>query len=105
MDIGRQAELYAHEKNYTTALDSFQSALGALVPLLQKEPKGLKTKISYLGPNSLLSFITGPRRDMLHSQIKEWMDEAENIKGFLENKDNEADGKTINDDHHACVLQ
>uniref|UniRef100_A0A336MW35 Serine/threonine-protein kinase ULK3 n=1 Tax=Culicoides sonorensis TaxID=179676 RepID=A0A336MW35_CULSO len=84
LDIGRQAELYAHEKNFTTALDSFQSALGGLVPLLQKEPKG-------------------PRRDMLHSQIQEWMSEAENIKSFLENKDSES--TTSDTDHHACILQ
>lgn len=42
---------------------------------------------------------------MLHSQIKEWMDAAESIKGFLENKDNESCDKNLDDDHHACVLQ
>lgn len=42
---------------------------------------------------------------MLHSQIKEWMEAAENIKGFLENKDNELGDKTLDEDHHACVLQ
>ncbi|XP_063704865.1 serine/threonine-protein kinase ULK3 [Culicoides brevitarsis] len=86
LDIGRQAELYAHEKNFTTALQSFQSALGSLVPLLQKEPKG-------------------PRRDMLHSQIMEWMDAAENIKAYLEPKDESGANSSLDDDHHACVLQ
>lgn len=42
---------------------------------------------------------------MLHALIKEWMDEAENIKGFLENKDNECGIRSLDDDHHACVLQ
>lgn len=49
--------------------------------------------------------LSGPRRDMLHSQIKEWMEAAESIKGFLENKDNELGDKTLDEDHHACVLQ
>lgn len=75
------------------------------MPLLQKEPKGLSL-FSFHKRKSLLKLnLSGPRRDMLHSQIKEWMEAAESIKGFLENKDNELGDKTLDEDHHACVLQ
>lgn len=40
LDIGRQGELYLFERKYESALESFTSALGILVPFLNKEPKG-----------------------------------------------------------------
>lgn len=65
-------------------MESYKSALGTLVPLLQKEPKG-------------------PRRDLLYAQIKDWMDEAENIKALIDA--HEGDSGDHVEDHHACVIQ
>lgn len=50
LDIGRQAELYTYEQNFTMALESFTSALNVLVPLLKNDP-------------------AGPRKDLLHKQV------------------------------------
>lgn len=61
LDIGRQAELYAHEKSFQTSLETFQTALGILVPVLSNEP-------------------SENRKNLLHQQIMTWMNEAENIK-------------------------
>ncbi|KAL9696229.1 hypothetical protein quinque_015514 [Culex quinquefasciatus] len=62
LEIGRQAELYALENKLDTALDSYKTALGALMPLLSAEPRGSR------------------RRDLLHAQIVCWMEAAEQIK-------------------------
>lgn len=40
LEIGRQGELYLFERKYEAALESFTSALGILVPFINKEPKG-----------------------------------------------------------------
>lgn len=64
LEIGRQAELYALENKLDVALDSFKTALGALMPLLAAEPRGSK------------------RKELLHQQIVRWMEEAEHIKSI-----------------------
>lgn len=87
LDIGREAELVVGEKNYERALESFKSALGSLVPLLQKEPKGT-------------------RRDLLYHQIEAWMKEAERLKGLIEAKDAGAGDEPIESDgHDRCSIQ
>lgn len=50
LEIGRVAELFLSENNLDAATNSFRTALGLLVPLLQEEP-------------------AGHRRDMLHKQV------------------------------------
>lgn len=50
LKIGRQAELYQHEKNIQAAVESFRSSLSMLVPLLRCEPNG-------------------GRKEMLHTQV------------------------------------
>lgn len=40
LDIGRQAEMYAHEENFKIAIEKYKSALTLLVPLLNSEPPG-----------------------------------------------------------------
>ncbi|XP_062550588.1 serine/threonine-protein kinase ULK3 [Armigeres subalbatus] len=86
LEIGRQAELYALENKLDTALESYKTVLGALMPLLAKEPRGSK------------------RRDLLHRQIVRWMEEAEHIKSvrsaqILEEMENGPAG------HNHCRLQ
>ncbi|XP_049938547.1 serine/threonine-protein kinase ULK3 [Schistocerca serialis cubense] len=64
LEIGASAEQYLKEGQYSHALEKFQSCLGLLVPLLSSEPKGR-------------------RRDLLHTQVQQWLTQAENIKSFL----------------------
>lgn len=45
LEIGRQAELYAYEQNFSAALDRFTSALNVLVPLLPQEPIGQRKEL------------------------------------------------------------
>lgn len=52
LDMGRQAELYSYEQNFSAALELFTSALNVLVPSLRKEP-------------------SGERRDLLQQQVIE----------------------------------
>ncbi|KAJ9601515.1 hypothetical protein L9F63_000354 [Diploptera punctata] len=64
LEIGSTAELYVGEGHYQRALEKFQSCLGVLIPLLSSEPKGR-------------------RRELLHSQIELWMQEAESTKALM----------------------
>ncbi|PSN42681.1 Serine/threonine-protein kinase ULK3 [Blattella germanica] len=64
LEIGSAAELYVAEGHYQRALDKYQSSLGVLIPLLSNEPKGR-------------------RRDLLHSQIELWMQQAESTKALI----------------------
>ena len=64
LEIGSTAELYVADGHYQKALDKFQSCLGILIPLLSNEPKGR-------------------RRELLHSQIELWMQQAESTKALL----------------------
>ncbi|CAL4130822.1 unnamed protein product, partial [Meganyctiphanes norvegica] len=64
VEIAASAELYAHEGSYATALEKYQLSLGALLPLIRNEPKGL-------------------RKDLLTEEAKRWMTQAEHIKKYL----------------------
>lgn len=87
MDIGREAELFAGEKNYERALASYTSALGGLMPLFQQEPKG-------------------NRRDLLYHQIEQWMKDAEQLKDLIKGaQETGADGPLKLDGHDRCGIQ
>uniref|UniRef100_A0A1I8Q0C0 Serine/threonine-protein kinase ULK3 n=1 Tax=Stomoxys calcitrans TaxID=35570 RepID=A0A1I8Q0C0_STOCA len=81
LDIGRQGELYLFERKYESALESFTSALGILVPFLNKEPKG-------------------DRRSLLLQQLDLWMKEAESIKSLLNAKDIDDEHKLSHSVYH-----
>lgn len=53
LDIGRQAELYTYEQNFSTALESFTSALNVLVPLIRQEPNGERKDLLQLQVNRI----------------------------------------------------
>lgn len=84
LEIGRQGELYAYEKNYKLALENLTGSLSILIPLIQQEPPGA-------------------RREMLHFMTNKWMREAEQIKDHIdkENLENVADVPT----NHSCCVQ
>lgn len=84
LEIGRQGELYAFEKNYKLALDNLTGSLSILIPLIQQEPAGI-------------------RRDMLHSMTNKWMREAEHLKDHIEKEDLENAAELPS--HHACCVQ
>lgn len=87
LDIGREAELFAGEKNYERALTSFKSALGSLMPLFQQEPKG-------------------NRRDLLYHQIERWMRDAEQLKELIEGVQEAGKTETLDgDSHERCSIQ
>ncbi|XP_034116860.1 serine/threonine-protein kinase ULK3 isoform X2 [Drosophila nasuta] len=67
LEIGRQGELYLYERKLDAALESYTSALGILVPFVNKEPKG-------------------ERRNLLLQQLEFWIKEAESIKSILSAK-------------------
>uniref|UniRef100_A0A1A9VVF5 Serine/threonine-protein kinase ULK3 n=1 Tax=Glossina austeni TaxID=7395 RepID=A0A1A9VVF5_GLOAU len=85
LDIGRQGELYLYEHKFQLALETFTSALGVMVPFLNKEPKG-------------------ERRTLLVQQLENWMKEAESIKNILTAKEMEAEPK-ITQTVRSCCLQ
>uniref|UniRef100_A0A1B0G538 Serine/threonine-protein kinase ULK3 n=1 Tax=Glossina morsitans morsitans TaxID=37546 RepID=A0A1B0G538_GLOMM len=85
LDIGRQGELYLYEHKFQLALETFTSALGVMVPFLNKEPKG-------------------ERRALLVQQLENWMKEAESIKNILTAKEMEAEPK-ITQTVRSCCLQ
>ena len=64
LEIMQSAELYELEGQYKTALEKYQTALGMILPALNKEPKG-------------------HRKRTLHSQTKTWMDRAEKVKDVI----------------------
>jgi len=64
LEIMQSAELYELEGQYKTALEKYQTALGMILPALNKEPKG-------------------HRKRTLHSQTKIWMDRAEKVKDVI----------------------
>ncbi|XP_071453893.1 serine/threonine-protein kinase ULK3 isoform X2 [Hetaerina americana] len=64
LDIGKYAEQYLLEGQYSLALEKFESALNIMIPILSQEPPG-------------------PRRELLHQQIKLWLERAENAKAFI----------------------
>lgn len=68
LEMGRQAELYAYEKKFEAAFESFKSALSILVPFLSNEP-------------------VGDRKTLIIQQIDTWMKEAESIQAILSVKD------------------
>uniref|UniRef100_A0A1A9WVH6 Serine/threonine-protein kinase ULK3 n=1 Tax=Glossina brevipalpis TaxID=37001 RepID=A0A1A9WVH6_9MUSC len=74
LDIGRQGELYLYERKFELALETFTSALGLMVPFLNKEPKS-------------------ERRTLLVQQLENWMKEAESIKNILSAKEMEEEPK------------
>lgn len=51
LDIGATAEMYLAENRHSLALEKFRAALNILIPLLENEP-------------------TGPRRHLLHLQVR-----------------------------------
>lgn len=84
LEIGRQGELYAFEKNYKLALENLTGSLSILIPLIQQEPPGT-------------------RRDMLHLMTNKWMREAEQIKDHIEKE--ESENVSEGPSHHSCCLQ
>lgn len=84
LEIGRQGELYAFEKNYKVALDNLTGSLSILIPLIQQEP-------------------LGTRRDMLHLMTNKWMRDAERIKEHIEKEDQENASDVPS--HHTCCVQ
>lgn len=84
LEIGRQGELYAFEKNYKLALDNLTGSLSILIPLIQQEPVGI-------------------RREMLRSMTNKWMREAEHLKDHIEKEDLENVSELPS--HHACCIQ
>uniref|UniRef100_A0A1I8MKH6 Serine/threonine-protein kinase ULK3 n=1 Tax=Musca domestica TaxID=7370 RepID=A0A1I8MKH6_MUSDO len=84
LEIGRQGELYLFERKYEAALESFTSALGILVPFINKEPKG-------------------DRRALLLQQLDFWMKEAESIKSLLSAKDIDDDHKLSHSVRSCCI--
>ena len=69
IDIGKSAELYEMEGNYHIALEKYELALGKLLDLLHKEPKG-------------------KRRDLLTEVTKRWMTKAEFAKDIIVHSQN-----------------
>ncbi|KAI8123210.1 serine/threonine-protein kinase ULK3 [Lucilia cuprina] len=86
LEIGRQGELYLYERKFESALESFTSALGILVPFLNKEPKG-------------------ERRTLLIQQLDFWMKEAESIKSLLNAKDIQDDDQKLSHSVRSCSIQ
>lgn len=84
LEIGRQGELYAYEKNYKLALENLTGSLSILIPLFQQEPPGT-------------------RREMLHLMTNKWMREAEQIKDHLEKEGLENASEVPS--QHSCCLQ
>ncbi len=84
LEIGRQGELYAFEKNFKTGLEKLTGSLSILIPLIQQEP-------------------AGTRRDMLHVMTNKWMQQAEQIKDHIEKEEleNASEAQT----HHPCCIQ
>lgn len=88
LEIAQQAEYYAYERRLEVSLETYQRALGILVPLLNAE-------------------VDGDRKKMLHKQILDWMKEAESIKSILEAQKNIKDGtddSTGSSDASHCVV-
>lgn len=83
LEIGRQAELYSYEQNFSAALDCFTSALNVLVPLLKDEPNG-------------------KRKELLQKQVMDWMREAESIKSLVM-AHTLTDSKSDNHHQHCCI--
>lgn len=84
LEIGRQGELYAYEKNFKLGLENLTASLSILVPLIQQEPPGV-------------------RREMLQVMTNKWMNEAEQIKDFLASEDLENISEAPT--HHTCCIQ
>ncbi|XP_037028807.1 serine/threonine-protein kinase ULK3-like isoform X2 [Bradysia coprophila] len=84
LEIGRQGELYAFEKNYRLALENLTGSLSILIPLIQQEPPGT-------------------RREMLHAMTNKWMREAEQLKAHIEKEESENASEMPS--HHACCVQ
>lgn len=92
--LGRAAEGKENIEDYVSALEKYERSLEVLLRLLSEEPKGR-------------------RRDLLRSQVSQWMSRAETIKRYLTVKD--LDTKDITkreaeeDDNHSvlssCVVQ
>lgn len=82
LEIGRQGELYAFEKNHKSALENLTGSLSILIPLIQQEPPGT-------------------RREMLHLMTNKWMRQAEQMKDYIEKEDLET--ATEVPSHHCCV--
>lgn len=86
LEIGQQAEYYAFEKKFETALETFKRSLSILVPLLNSE-------------------VEHERKKLLHKQILNWMKEAESIKALLEaqkNIESSATSEVTSNTH--CVI-
>lgn len=63
LEIGHTGEMYMTEGQYSLALGKFESCLATLMPLLASEPRG-------------------PRRDLLHKQVQQWLCLAESTKSL-----------------------
>ncbi len=72
VEIAHSAELYDREGQTEIAAEKYTTALGLLLPLLSKEPKG-------------------ERKTLLSQEIKRWMSRAETIKALKEMKDRDQD--------------
>lgn len=64
LDIGRVAEMYVIDGKLAIALDKITAALDVLIPLITTEPPG-------------------PRKEMLHKQIQQWLALGETLKKSL----------------------
>ena len=82
LEIAQSAELYDLEGQTEIAFNKYQSALGLLLPLLAKEPKG-------------------DRKSLLSREIQRWMSRAETIKDYKAIED-KAVGESVDKN---CVIQ
>lgn len=86
LEIAQSAELYDAEGQIDVAFDKYQSALGLLLPLLSKEPKG-------------------ERKILLSQEVKRWMTRAETIRDYKAIQDKALAIADEVDDGKTCRLQ
>ncbi|MCL4143485.1 UNVERIFIED_CONTAM: hypothetical protein GTU68_031183, partial [Idotea baltica] len=86
IEIAQSAELYEQERNYSSALEKYEMALGKLISLLPNEPKGR-------------------RKDLLMEEVNRWMNQAEKVKMIQQGDSNALNDLPIADSDKACCIQ